>query len=168
MLFMRPVAVIKCEASPGQHFVQVVSEVLENMNLDNKQCTGNSTDRASNMQGQYKDFSTLLSAKSLNQVHVLCYAHILNLVLTDTTESVFGVFCFSVMNNIAVFILPEDGSKDLRHGHLAPMGKTRWWAKDSALTNVFGAFAKSDGGLYVDDLHTLSAIRDGQSINTTA
>lgn len=129
----RLVAVVKCEASTGQYFVQVLSEVLENMKLDISKCIGNSTDGASSMQGQYKGFSALLSAKSTNQVHVWCYAHILNLVLADTTESVLASgSLFSLINNIAVFFresyqrmnIWEKESKDPRHRRLAPIGET--------------------------------------------
>ena len=59
----RLVAVIRCEASTGQYFAQLVNDVLETMDLDVKRCIGNSTD--SNMQGQYKGFSALLSEKCL-------------------------------------------------------------------------------------------------------
>ncbi|KAJ8346852.1 hypothetical protein SKAU_G00282530 [Synaphobranchus kaupii] len=173
----RLVAVVKCEASTGQYFVQLLSEVLENMKLDINKCIGNSTDGASSMQGRYKGFSALLSAKSPNQVHVWCYAHILNLVLTDTTESVLAsgsLFC--LLNNIAVFLresyqrmnIWEKESKDPRHRRLAPIGETRWWAKDSALKKVFGVFGKPDAGLYVDVILTLSAIQDQKNINATA
>ena len=79
----RLVAVTRCEASTGQYFAQLVNGVLVAMDLDVKQCIGNSTDGASNMQGQYKGFSALLSEKCPTQIHVWCYSHILNLVLTD-------------------------------------------------------------------------------------
>ena len=39
----RLVAVIRCEASTGQYFAQLVNDVLETMDLDVKQCIGNST-----------------------------------------------------------------------------------------------------------------------------
>lgn len=153
----RLVAVIRCEASTGQYFVQLVSKVLEGMNLDLKQCIGSSTDGASNMQGQYNGFSALLNQKSPpNQLHVWCYAHILNLVLSDTTECVLASgSLFTLLNNIAIFIresyqrmnIWETQSKDLKHRHLAPIGQTRWWSKDVALSKVFGSFGKPDGAL---------------------
>lgn len=173
----RLVAVIRCEASTGQYFAQLVNEVLETMNLDVRQCIGSSTDGASNMQGQYNGFSALLSEKSPTQVHVWCYAHILNLVLADTTECVLASgSLFSLLNNIAVFIrdsyqrmnIWEKESKDPRHRRLAPIRETRWWSKDVALSKVFGSFGQPDGALYVDVLHTLSAIKVVKTISTTA
>jgi hypothetical protein len=123
------------------------------------------------MQGQYKGFSALLSGKSTN--HVWCFAHILNLVLADTTESVLA--SFSLANTIAVFFresyqrvnIWEKESKNTRHRRHAPIGETRWWAKDSAL-KVFVAFGSPDEGLYVDVLLTISTIQDQRNINTTA
>ena len=68
-------------------------------------CVGNSTDGVSNMQGQYRGFSALLSMHSPNQVHVWCYARVLNLVLANTTEVVLSsATLFSLLNDIAVFI----------------------------------------------------------------
>lgn len=71
---------LKCVASTGQYFVQLLTDVVDKLKLDMSKCIGNATDGASNMQGKYKGFSTLLSSKSPNQVHVWCYAHVLNLV----------------------------------------------------------------------------------------
>jgi hypothetical protein len=50
-------------------------------------------------------FSAWISKESPNQVHVWCYAHIPNLVLSDTTKVVIAsALLFSLMNDIAVFI----------------------------------------------------------------
>ena len=48
---------------------------------------------------------TLLSAESPNQVHIWCHAHVLNLVLGDTTGVVVAsASLFSLLNDVAVFI----------------------------------------------------------------
>lgn len=60
---------------------------------------------ASNMQGQYKGFSSLMTAQSPTHVHVWCYAHVLNLVLCETTQAVIeSGSLFGLINDIAVFI----------------------------------------------------------------
>ncbi|MGH0175548.1 UNVERIFIED_CONTAM: hypothetical protein FKN15_019912 [Acipenser sinensis] len=171
----RLVAVVKCKASTGQYFVQLLTEVVEKLKLDKSKCIGNATDGASNMQGKYKGFSALLSSKSPNQVHVWCYAHVLNLVLADTTDIVIASgSLFALLNDIAVLRREsyqrmnvwEKQSQDTRHRCLSPIGETRWWAKDSALKKVFGFFGKPDQDLYVEVL-TLSAIQGQANMKTT-
>ncbi len=101
----RLVAVVSCEASSGRYFSQLVKEVIDTLQLDMSNCIGNSTDGAANMQGQYNGFSALLFSHSPNQVHVWCYAHILNLVMGDTTGVVIeSASLFSLLNDLAVFI----------------------------------------------------------------
>ena len=57
------------------------------------------------MQGDYKCFSALLSIHSPNQLHVWCYAHVLNLGLANTAQKVIAsATLFTLLNNIVVFI----------------------------------------------------------------
>jgi hypothetical protein len=75
------------------------------MDIDIKQCVCNATDGAANMQGQYRGFSASLTGESSNEVHIWCYSHVLNLVLTDSTGVVVGrESLFSLLNDIAVFV----------------------------------------------------------------
>jgi len=125
------------------------------------------------MQGQYKGFSTLLSAESPNQVHIWCYAHVLNLVLGDTTGVVIAsASLFSLLNDVAVFIresyklmnMWEEVSEDTRHRRLSPIGETRWWAKDQALSKIFGCFGNPDRALFIDLVSTLTRIEEDDSM----
>lgn len=101
----RLVAVVQCSASTGQAFVQLLTEVFQHLKLDGSMCIGNATDGASTMQGQYKGFSALLATQSPTHVHVWCYAHVLNLVLADTTQIVIeSGSLFGLLNDTAVFI----------------------------------------------------------------
>ncbi|XP_063077402.1 uncharacterized protein LOC134467457 [Engraulis encrasicolus] len=129
------------------------------------------------MQGTYKGFSALLSEEAPNQIHVWCYAHVLNLVLADTTGSVIqSATLFNLLNDIAVFIREsyklmrhwEETSTDRRHRRLSPIGQTRWWAKDAALTKVFGCFGNPDRALYADVVLTLLAVQQDQTMKPTA
>ena len=156
--------VIDCETSTGQYFVDLVKQTLVKMDIDIKQCVGNATDGAANMQGQYRGFSALLIGESPNQVHIWCYSHVLILVITDTTGVVVAsVSLFPLLNGIAVFvrdsfkrmILWEEGSEDRRHRWLDVINETRWWAKDEALRKVCGGFAKPDRALYTDVVITM-------------
>lgn len=169
----RLIAVIDCESSTGQYFVDLVKQTLEKMDIDIKQCVGNATDGAANMQGQYRGFSASLTGESPNQVHIWCYSHVLNLVLTDTTGVVVASeSLFSLLNDIAVFVrdsykrmkLWEETSEDRRHRRLDVIGETRWWAKDEALRKVFGSFAKPDRALYTDVVITMERIEKDVTI----
>lgn len=175
-IYKRLVAVVKCEASTRQYFVQVLTDALERMKLDLSSCICNSTDGATNMQGKYKGFNTLLFTKSPNQVHLWCYAHVLNLVLEDTTESVLtSGSLFSFLNNTAIFLwescqrmsIWENKSKDPKHKCLTPIGETGWWSKDGMLRKVFEDFGKPDSAMCVALLFTLSA-KDQTNFNTKA
>ena len=95
----RLVAVVKCEASTRQYFVQLLTDVVDKQKLDMIKRSGNVTDGASNIQGKYKGFSTLLSSKSPNQVHVWCCAVQINVylscapyseMLTNSAKKVLG------------------------------------------------------------------------------
>ncbi len=169
----RLVAVVRCHASTGQSFVNLLTEVLEHLNLDISMCIGNSTDGASNMQGQYRGFSALLASQSPKHIHVWCYAHVLNLVLSDTTKIVIETgSLFDLLNDTAVFIkdsyqrvnLWEKKSHDKRHRRIAPIGETRWWAKHDALKKIFGSFGKPQDCLYIDVVSTLGAIQEQKSV----
>lgn len=45
----RLIAVIDCESSTGQYFIDLVKQTLEKMDIDMKQCVGNATDGTDNM-----------------------------------------------------------------------------------------------------------------------
>lgn len=52
----------------------------------------------------------------------------------------------------------EEKSQDKHHRRLCPIGPTRWWAKDQALSKVFGCFRNPQGGLFFEVLMTLDTI----------
>jgi len=64
-----------------------------------KNCIGNATDGAANMQGQYNSFNTWLQEEAGPQLHTWCYAHVLNLVMMGTTEkNHFSITLFVLLN----------------------------------------------------------------------
>lgn len=66
---------------------------------------GNATDSAANMQGVYKGFSAWFQKEDV--LHVWCYAHILNLYLSDVTNTILTTYdlcsLFGLLNEIALF-----------------------------------------------------------------
>jgi hypothetical protein len=105
------------------------------------------------MQGQYNGFSSWLSKESPGQIHVWCYAHVLNLVLGDTTKAVIqSASLFSLLNDVAIFLresyqrmdIWEQTKEDGNTKKLSTIGETRWWSKDTALKKIFGSFSNFD------------------------
>ncbi|KAL4147990.1 hypothetical protein QTP88_002298 [Uroleucon formosanum] len=142
------IAIVECSNSSGHGMFELLQTVLKNNNLNLEMCIGNATDGAANMQGIYNGFTAWLEKFSPGQVHVWCYAHILNLAITDVTKcSLEAASLFTLLNNAAVFFKESHkrmslwknvvGEKEQRR--LQKAGDTRWWAKESALNNIFGS-----------------------------
>lgn len=122
------------------------------------------------MQGQYTGFSALLKQEAPAQVHVWCYAHILNLVLADTTGIVVSsASLFSLLNDIATFIREsykcmnvwEEVSEDSRHRRIAQI------EEDQALCKVFGHFGNPEGALFIELVTTMAKMEKDNTIQTT-
>ncbi|GLV34065.1 hypothetical protein CBL_05085 [Carabus blaptoides fortunei] len=151
-VYERLLAVVECKSSTGKDMFSLVDSVLKSCNVDITKCIGNSTDGAANMQGQYNGFSAWLSKEFTGQIHVWCYAHVLNLVLGDTTKAVIeSASFFSLLNEVAVFFRESYQRMNIwkqnkEHGNrkrLSTIGETRWWSKDTALKKIFGSFSNS-------------------------
>ena len=175
VIHKRLIAIVDCKPSTGQYFLELLKEILQKVNLDISCGVSSSTDGAANMQGPYKGFCTFLSEQSPNQINVWCYAHILNLV-ADTTGSVLqSASLFALLNNVAVFIREsykrmhkwEEMNADKCHRKLCPIGQTWWWAKDQALTKVFGCFGNPDSAMFVDLVLTLATIEQDKTMKPT-
>ncbi|XP_065683892.1 uncharacterized protein LOC124809517 [Hydra vulgaris] len=163
----RLLSTINMDSSTGESFYNVVKELLEINNIDITKCIGNSTDGASNMQGKYQGFSAHMLKSNAENVHVWCYAHILNLVISDITQSSITVATlFNLLNLIAVFIresyirmnMWNYFNKDNKRKKLNIIGETRWWAKDAILKKIFGNYNNPKDGLFVELILTLNEI----------
>lgn len=163
----RLLSIVSVESSTGEAFYSIIKEILLKNNLDIKKCIGNSTDGASNMQGKYRGFSAHMVETIPEHVHVWCYAHILNLVICDITQSsIAAASLFNLLNSIAIFIresyirmnIWNTFNNDNRRKKLNTIGETRWWAKDAILRKVFGNIGKPNDGLYIELILTLQYI----------
>lgn len=161
----RLIRLINCNSSKGKDMYEMIAQCLKDLDLDIRRCVGNSTDGASNMQGQYKGFTTWLSKDSPGQIHVWCYAHVLNLVVADVTnQTIPAVSLFGLINKTAVFVRESylrmnvwknalDTDSNSRFINI--IGETRWWAKEKALTKIFD----TKNGFFVilcETLHTMT------------
>lgn len=81
----RLISIVNCTSTTGKGMCDLVCDVFEKVGIDISKCIGNATDGASSMQGQYNGFNAWLNKISPRQIHVWCYAHVLNLVMGDVT-----------------------------------------------------------------------------------
>lgn len=170
----RLVALVDCKSGTGKNLCDIVCNVFNELNLDIKNCIGSSTDGASNMRGQYNGFSAWLNKQSPDQTHVWCYAHVLNLVMIDTTQ----VCCqsttlFGLINSIAVFfresyLRMNVWTNNSKAKCISLVGDTRWWAKDRCLNKVFGSYSHPQESLFVYIVHTLHEIYTSTKFNQDA
>ena len=172
----RLISMVNCSSSTGNAFFKLLQEQLPKNNIDIKNCIGNSTDGAANMQGQYNGFTTWLEKESPG-IHVWCYGHVLNLVIADASKApVQAASLFGLLNSIAVFLRESYKRMDIWINHLAqenkkrlsPIGDTRWWAKSEALQKVFGSYKGVETGLFVELVDTLDYMSNCETMDSNA
>ncbi|GBN25239.1 hypothetical protein AVEN_43454-1, partial [Araneus ventricosus] len=101
----RLLSVVPSNDGTGQGFFNLLSQTLEHHKIDPRKCLSDSTDGAASYHGQYKGLQSKLADVAGHHVHIWCYAHVLNLVLTDTTKCcVAAVSFFSLLQNLATFL----------------------------------------------------------------
>jgi len=158
------ISITTMKESTGKSFYEMLQDVLNSNGLDVRNCIGNATDVAANMQGRFNGFSSWLSKSSPGQIHVWCYSHILNLVIIEATKSPLqAASLFVLLNDVAVFFKESYkrmnvwkktiGEKDLRR--LVTIGNTGWWSKEKALHHIF----VDQGHLYVEMILALDTIQ---------
>ena len=163
----RLLAVIKCHDSSGERFKNMVMNVLKSKNINIKTCVGISTDGAAKMRGEYKGLSAWLTIENPILISVWCYAHVLNLAMVDTLSSeISALTLFGTLNKVAGFIKDSYVRMDIWISNLSNsdkrrlnlIGETRWWAKEAALSKIFGNIEDTEKSLFVDLISALEKI----------
>jgi hypothetical protein len=160
----RVVAIVRCTSTTGEAFVTLLLGILQSMNLDVRKCVGTATDGAANMQGRYSGFATRLSEHAPAQLRIWCFAHVLNLVMSDATCVVVpAVSLFGLLNSSASFVREsyprmEEWCSRVPKKRLNLIGDTRWWAKEAALAKIFGHYDTPTDSLFVELIETLDVI----------
>lgn len=166
-VYERLFAVKHNKSGTGENMCKLLILALKESNINVSQCIGNATDGAANMQGEFKGLNAWLNKESPGQLHMWCLAHVLNLIISDSTSvTVSAASLFSLLNDIAVFLrdsyqrsdIWDEISKRPHHKKLGTIGATRWWSKHSALKKVFGSFSNKNEALYVEAISTLQTI----------
>ena len=97
---------IPSKEGSGQGLFNLVKETLKQHGLDIKDCISNCTDGAASYHGQYKGLQSKIAEVAAVYVHTWCYAHVLNLVIMDTSK------CFAT--SISMLDLLQNASSFLK------------------------------------------------------
>lgn len=136
---------LKCvHSTTGESLCNTFLDILNCAGLSVENCIANAFDGASNMSGEYSGVSSRLRDLVPNHVHTWCYAHVLNLVMSDTTQILpTTISFFGLLQHTQVFL--KDSHKRLRvylqqnpRVLLAAIGATRWRSRSDATTKIFG------------------------------
>lgn len=171
-IYERLVSIVKCTSSKG--IVNLLLNNFTKLGINSKNCIGNSTDGAANMQGAYNGFSKKLSEVTLTQTHIWCYTYVLNLVICDITNKILqGISLFGLLNICGVFLKESYTRMDVwtnrnTKQRICFIGETRSWSKYSALTKVFGYFNCFDECLFVELVTSLKEICKNSKIKPEA
>ena len=161
----RLVAVLKVEDSSGRGLFEHVEKLFNVLHLDFSKLIGMSFDGAGNMRGQYNGLQSHLKKQNPNAVYVWCYAHRLNLCVSDCCDVLDAKNLFGLLNRLATFIGESSKRTDIwtrqlsgRTGNsksrrLNRIGETRWWAKQKAIEALFG-----QDNLFIDTIEVLHEI----------
>lgn len=161
----RLISLINCTDTTGQGMCQLLKDVLKSNDINVKNCVANATDGAANMQGEYNGFNAWLNETAPNQVHVWCYSHVLNLVMSDASKSPLpAAALFTLLNSLAIFF--KESYKRMEYftkrctsnRRLQSIGETRWWGKEIALNRIFGKINDPSKGMYIEVILALSDV----------
>lgn len=82
----RLISVVWSIGTKGVNFDGILMKLLKDLNTDPNKCVGNSCHGACTCKNNKTDFSKKLSEATKEQVHIWCFAHVLNLVMCDTNN----------------------------------------------------------------------------------
>lgn len=177
----RLISVSAVHSSTGKSLYDLLMNIFESRGISCEKCISDSTDGAANMSGDYNGLTAFFKKASPDHLHVWCYAHVLNLVMSDITEcTTASISFFGLLNSAANFFKESYQRMDqwvsqLQHlqvggdkiKRLQQIGATRWWAKDKALKRIYGHFDDSTKSLFVQLLFSLNSIAQSTSFNST-
>lgn len=132
------------QSSTAQGLLQDLLTELEKHELKVGNCVADAFDGASNMSGEYNGVSAKLKELVPNHTHTWCYAHVLNLVMTNTAQCLpQTISFFGLLQEAQVFIKESckrlnvwmDKNPKIR---LTAIGATRWRSRSDATTKIFG------------------------------
>lgn len=102
----RLLAFVASSSGKGSRLFEMLDSILKSNNLDIPRCVSDSTDGTANISGQYNGLTAWIEQASPNHIHVWCYSHVLNLVVTDarSSNSAFYFSFWSTQHMCSVFL----------------------------------------------------------------
>lgn len=98
-------ALVCVQSTTGESLFNKLQESLNSTGLAIENCVANAFDGASNMSGEYNGVSSRLRAIIPNHIHTWYYAHVLNLVMSDTAQCLpTTISFFGLLQQTHVFI----------------------------------------------------------------
>lgn len=170
------VRLVEVKDSSGRRLHSLLTESLEEVGLDLGKCVGDSFDGAANMSGQFSGVQALMKEKQPSHIHTWCHAHVLNLVIGDTSSiCVSAISLFGMLNELSNFfgesykriavweeqMSSKTGQAKLKR--LEHIGQTRWSSRARALRKIFGNFndqSSHSSGFYPDLLIILHKVSE--------
>ena len=97
MVLLLSYAVVNTKNGTGIGLFDLVHAVLVENALDISSCIGDATDGAANCHGEYNGLrAQLIDFTNGQHVYTWCYAHVLNLVVGDSTKTVLQAIIFLI------------------------------------------------------------------------
>lgn len=121
-----------------------LSNTLQEVEISIENCVADAFDGASNMSGVYNGLTAKLSDIVPNHIHTWCYAHVLNLVLSDTAQILPSTISFFGLLQEAQVFLKESLKRQQKYKEenpafkLGAIGATRWRSRSDASVKIFG------------------------------
>ncbi|XP_022183198.1 zinc finger MYM-type protein 1-like [Myzus persicae] len=98
-IYERLIAVLETPIITGRELMNVFKQTCDLLNLDWKNhLVGQSYDGAANMRGNYNGLQSLIKEVNPHAIYIWCWAHRLNLVITDVVSS--GVNTMDMFGNL--------------------------------------------------------------------
>lgn len=175
VVYERLIAFVEVKKSTGLALHNLLAEELGKKDLKMENIIGCSFDGAANMSGQYNGLQAHLKNINPNIVHTWCYAHVLNLVVCDTTESCLAsINLFGLLNRTSCYISDSYkrmiiwkeklGENNLKR--LKKICSTRWWSKARALEVLFGSYFDQKNETYSTILIVLFSIHTSNEFDS--
>lgn len=136
--------------STGEAQYDLIKKELGSLGIDLQNLISNSFDGAANMKGEYKGLQKMLKQDAPTSVYTHCHAHVLNLVIGDSTMcAIAAQNVFDLIQQTAVFFSYSYKRTDLWKRLLSDqvgneklvrfqkLGATRWNSKHAALQSIF-------------------------------